>query len=188
MSIIVNKVPRSDLMASLNGSVRVVTAIENLIDNAIGLVTTTSGTNTGDNAVNSLYSGLVTNATHTGEVTGATTLTITAKAVTLAKMADVATATVFYRKTAGTGAPEVNTLATLKTDLGLTGTNSGDNAPIPEYASNIAALAGGLIDGQLFRQEAYPHTIRSVIVASLITSDGFTLFSSDDFELTPYIY
>ncbi len=48
MSIIVNKVPRSDLMASLNGSVRVVTAIENLIDNAIGLVTTTFGSNTGD--------------------------------------------------------------------------------------------------------------------------------------------
>ena len=47
-------------------------------------------------------------------------------AVTLVKQADVATSTVFYRKTAGTGAPEVNTLATLKTDLGLTGTNSGD--------------------------------------------------------------
>jgi hypothetical protein len=46
--------------------------------------------------------------------------------VTLARMADVATSTVFYRKTGGTGAPEVNTLATLKTDLGLTGTNSGD--------------------------------------------------------------
>ncbi len=47
-------------------------------------------------------------------------------AVTPAKMADVATATVFYRKTAATGAPEVQTLATLKTDLNLTGTNSGD--------------------------------------------------------------
>ena len=35
-----------------------------------------SGTNTGDNSVNTLYSGLVTNATHTGEVTGATALTI----------------------------------------------------------------------------------------------------------------
>jgi hypothetical protein len=52
--------------------------------------------------------------------------TIDASSVTLAKMADVATGTVFYRKTAGTGAPEVQTLATLKTDLGLTGTNSGD--------------------------------------------------------------
>jgi hypothetical protein len=47
-------------------------------------------------------------------------------AVTLAKMADVATSTVFYRKTSGTGDPEVQTLATLKTDLDLTGTNSGD--------------------------------------------------------------
>jgi hypothetical protein len=35
-----------------------------------------SGTNTGDNAVNSLYSGLVTNATHTGDATGATALTV----------------------------------------------------------------------------------------------------------------
>jgi hypothetical protein len=35
-----------------------------------------SGTNTGDNAVNSLYSGLVTNATHTGDATGATALTL----------------------------------------------------------------------------------------------------------------
>jgi hypothetical protein len=43
---------------------------------------TSSGTNTGDNAVNSLYSGLVTNATHTGEVTGATTLTVDKTAIT----------------------------------------------------------------------------------------------------------
>ena len=39
-------------------------------------------------------------------------------AVTLAKMANMATASLIYRKTAGDGAPEVNTLATLKTDLG----------------------------------------------------------------------
>jgi hypothetical protein len=54
------------------------------------------------------------------------TWTIDDNAVTLAKMADMATASVIYRKTSGTGDPEVNTLATLKTDLGLTGTNSGD--------------------------------------------------------------
>jgi hypothetical protein len=46
---------------------------------------THSGTNTGDNAVNSLYSGLVTNATHTGDVTGADALTIANGAVTEAK-------------------------------------------------------------------------------------------------------
>jgi hypothetical protein len=52
--------------------------------------------------------------------------TIDNGAVTLAKQADMATASLIYRKTAGSGAPEVNTLTTLKTDLGLTGTNSGD--------------------------------------------------------------
>src|ERR1022692_212206 len=52
--------------------------------------------------------------------------TIAASAVTLAKMANMATSSLIYRKTAGSGAPEVNTLATLKTDLALTGTNSGD--------------------------------------------------------------
>lgn len=65
----------------------------------------------------------------TGDVTttaGSLSTTISAGAVSLSKMASVATGTVFYRKTAGTGAPEVQTLATLKTDLGLTGTNSGD--------------------------------------------------------------
>jgi hypothetical protein len=49
------------------------------------------------------------------------TWTIDAKAVTLAKMDDMATASLIYRKTALAGAPEVNTLATLKTDLGLGG-------------------------------------------------------------------
>jgi len=38
--------------------------------------TKVSGTNTGDNAVNSNYSGLVSNATHTGDATGATALTL----------------------------------------------------------------------------------------------------------------
>jgi len=47
-------------------------------------------------------------------------------AVTLAKQANMATASVVYRKTAGTGVPEVQTLATLKTDLGLSGANTGD--------------------------------------------------------------
>jgi hypothetical protein len=61
-----------------------------------------------------------------GPGTGSQVATIANDAVTLAKMANVATATVFYRKTAGTGDPEVQPLSTLKTDLGLTGTNSGD--------------------------------------------------------------
>lgn len=38
----------------------------------------------------------------------------------------MASSSLYYRKSSGTGPPEVNTLATLKTDLGLTGTNTGD--------------------------------------------------------------
>jgi hypothetical protein len=41
------------------------------------------------------------------------------KSITLAKQADMATASVVYRKTAGAGPPEVQTLDTLKTDLNL---------------------------------------------------------------------
>jgi hypothetical protein len=99
-----------------------------------------SGVNTGNNAVNTLYSGLVSNATHTGQVTGSTALTIATGTVTLANMANVATATVFYRKTTGTGVPQVQTLATLKTDLGLTGTNSGDQTTITGNAGTATVL------------------------------------------------
>jgi hypothetical protein len=57
---------------------------------AVGAITGSnlSGTNTGDNAVNTLYSGLVSNATHTGDVTGSGLLTIVAKAVHISMLDD----------------------------------------------------------------------------------------------------
>jgi len=75
------------------------------------------------------------------------TWTIDNAAVTLAKMADVVTGSVFYRKTAGTGAPEVQTLATLKTDLGLTGTNSGDQTSIVGITGTKAQFDTAVTDG-----------------------------------------
>lgn len=78
-----------------------------------------SGTNTGDQTIT--LTGNV-----TGSGTGSFATTIQPGVVTLGMQADMATASVVYRKTAGSGAPEVQSLATLKTDLGLTGTNSGD--------------------------------------------------------------
>lgn len=65
----------------------------------------------------------------TGDVTstaGSFATTIANSAVTLAKMANVNQSTIFYRRTTGTGAPEVQTLATLKSDLNLEGANTGD--------------------------------------------------------------
>lgn len=85
-----------------------------------------------------------------GDITVAssgTAWTIDNGAVTLAKQADMATASVVYRKTAGTGAPEVNSLATLKTDLGLTGTNSGDQASIVGIIGTKAQFDTACSDG-----------------------------------------
>jgi hypothetical protein len=61
----------------------------------------------------------VTNATHTGDVTGATALTIANNAVTNAKAADMATKTYKGRTSAATGDPEDVPVATLKADLAL---------------------------------------------------------------------
>jgi hypothetical protein len=101
---------------------------------------TISGTNTGDQTI-TLTSDV------TGSGTGSFATTIAANAVTLAKMADVATGTVFYRKTAATGDPEVQTLATLKTDLGLTGTNSGDQTTIVGITGTKAQFNTAASDG-----------------------------------------
>ena len=63
----------------------------------------------------------------TGDVTstiGTVLTTISNNAVSLAKLADIATASFLGRNTAGTGDPEVLSVATTKTMLGLTGSNS----------------------------------------------------------------
>lgn len=62
-----------------------------------------SGSNTGDNAVNSLYSGLVSNATHTGDATGATALTVVA--INGTNLAGLGTG--ILKNTTGTGVPSI---------------------------------------------------------------------------------
>lgn len=101
-----------------------------------------SGTNTGDQTI-TLTSDV------TGSGTGSFPTTIAAGVVTLAKMANVATGTLFYRKTAGTGSPEVQTLATLKTDLNLTGTNSGDQTTIVGITGTLAQFNTAITDADI---------------------------------------
>lgn len=99
---------------------------------------TSSGTNTGDQTIT-----LTTDVTGAG--TGSFAATIANSAVTLAKQADMATASLVYRKTAGAGPPEVNTLATVKTDLALVkadvGLSNVDNtADASKSVSSAATL------------------------------------------------
>lgn len=61
----------------------------------------------------------VTNATHTGDVAGSTSLTIQNNAVTNAKAADVPTATMKGRVTAATGDPEDLTVTQVRTMLNV---------------------------------------------------------------------
>lgn len=107
---------------------------------ALAAVPTTALTGTLQAAQEPAHSGDVTNSA------GSLALTIANAAVTLAKMANMATASLIYRKTAGSGAPEVNTLAQLKTDLALTGADLAGGMGallIPASADDIACCIGG---------------------------------------------
>jgi len=83
----------------------------------------------------------VTNATHTGDVTGSGKLTIENKAVTLAKMADMATASLLGRKTASAGSPEVLS----KTDvLSLLNVEDGANKYThPNHSGDVTSTGDG---------------------------------------------
>lgn len=85
--------------------------------------------------------------------------------VTLAQMATVATGTVFYRKTAGTGIPEVQTLATLKTDLAVLTTigSAGTDVALAGQTLNVPDASG---------------TARGVITTGTQTIAGAKTFTS----------
>jgi hypothetical protein len=93
----------------------------------------------------------VTNATHTGDVTGATALTIAANAVDNTKAADMATARIKGRVTGGTGDPEdlTGTQATTLLDVfttslkGLAPASGGGTANFLRADGTWAAAGGG---------------------------------------------
>lgn len=96
--------------ANLTGPVTSVgnaTAIANgAISNAMlanGAVANLSGTNTGDNATNSQYSGLVSNATHTGDAEGNVGLTV--KGINGTILSNLNTG--ILKNTTGTGVPSI---------------------------------------------------------------------------------
>ena len=115
-----------------------------------------TGINTGDNAVNTLYSGLVSNATHTGDVTGATTLTIANNVVSNAKLAQMGANTFKANNTGSTANATDITVAQAKTllaisntdvsGLGTLSTQSGTFTSIPQV--NITNLTTDLASKQ----------------------------------------
>jgi hypothetical protein len=102
----------------------------------------------------------VTNATHTGEVTGSDALTITDKAVTLAKMADIATARILGRNTANAGSPEELDAATVKAMLNIADNVSFNiDRPITLSGNNNTGQnlgAGGKTMSQFFEAFFFP--------------------------------
>jgi len=114
------------------------------------------------------------------------TADITDANVTLAKMADVATGTVFYRKTAATGVPEVQTLATLKTDLGLSGTNTGDQTSIVGITGTKAQFDTAVSDGNIlyvgditqYTDEMAQDAVGNLVGTGLSYNDGTGVISS----------
>ena len=126
--------------ANLTGVVTSIGNATSIANGAIGnallanaAVATLSGTNTGDNAVNSLYAGIVSNATHTGDATGATVLTVSKiNGVSLAGLA-----TGILKNTTTTGVPSIATAGDFPTlNQNTTGTAAG-------LSVTLAVASGG---------------------------------------------
>jgi len=103
------------------------TAIANgAISNAMlanGAVANLTGTNSGDNATNTQYSGLVSNATHTGDATGATALTVVR--INGTSLAGLATG--LLKNTTTTGVPSI----AVNSDLPVMSATVGGAVPTP---------------------------------------------------------
>lgn len=82
-----------------------------------------TGTNTGDNSANSLYSGLVSNATHTGDATGSTALTVVK--INGTSLAGLGTG--LLKNTTGTGVPSI----AINSDLPVMTATVGGAVPTP---------------------------------------------------------
>jgi len=120
-----------------------------------------SGTNTGDNATNTQYSGLVSNATHTGDATGATALTV----VRINGQSLAALATGILKNTTATGVPSIAIASDFPTlNQSTTGnaatvtTNANLTGPITSVG-NATSVASQTGTGSIFVMNTSPTLI-----------------------------
>ena len=155
---------------------------------------TVSGTNTGDNAVNTLYSGLVTNATHTGDATGATALTLatvnanvgsfgsatqsvafTVNAKGLVTAASATTITPAIGSVTGLGTGVGAALVTAVGSAGSPVLNGGAlGTPSSGVATNLTGTASGLTAGTVTTNANLTGDVTSVGNATTLANSGVT--------------
>ena len=126
--------------------------------------------------LNSITGGGVTSLTGdvTGTGPGATAATIANDAVTLGKMADMATASLLGRNTGGTGNPEVLSASTVRTLLGLViGTN------VQAYDADLTTWAGVTpsANGQSLVASATYATMRTLMTLGTADTAAFNALS-----------
>ena len=137
-------------------------------DAQLTVIGNTSGINTGDNAINTLYSGLVSNATHTGDATGATALTV----VKINGVALSGLTTGILKNTAGTGAPSI---AAAGTDYLAPNGSAALLTGFPTLNQNTTGSAAsftGSLAGQVTGTQSATVVDNAAVIAKLLT--GFS--------------
>ena len=98
-----------------------------------------SGTNTGDNAVNSNYSSLISNATHTGDATGSTALTVVK--INGTSLAGLGTG--ILKNTTGTGVPSI----AVASDFPILNQSTSGNAATATKLTTSRSINGVAFNG-----------------------------------------